>query len=415
MTNLEKLKPLALVGGILLLTGCGAEPKQSSQALPLTGEKPIAVDVAIAKVENLGTNTEYIGATAPMREVAVRARTEGQLTRLEVELGDAVTQGQVIGLQDDGILRANLLQAVAELAARQAEVARAVTQVSNAKTQVERARLELQQAQADARRLQQLASDGVIAQQTAEQALTNANTLNQALRSSQAQLRSQENEVSSAQKRVQAQIAVINQARERLSYTNLTAPISGIVLQKISDAGNLLQPGNEVVRLGDFRRVKVLVQVSELERSQLRPGQPTTIRLDAFPQQSFSGQINRISAAADPTSRLIPVEVEIPNPNQQIGSGLLARVIFTSTVQQNVTAPVTALQVTRGQENQIFVLKGNQVEARPVEIGARSDGKVAILSGLAAGEQFVTRSSRPLKDGDNVVLSALSERVSNKN
>ena len=418
MTSLVKIIPVLLIGTLFLASGCTSEPKQSSQAQPIKqnpDQKPIAVDVAIAKVENLETNTEFIGTTAPIREVSVRSRTEGQLISLNVDIGDPVSQGQILGQQDDGILRANVLQVEAELAARQSEVARAITQVSNAKTQVERARLEFEQAQADAKRLRQLALEGAIASQTAEQAQTNANTSNQAWQSTKQQVRSQENEVASAQKRVQAQVAVINQAKERLAYTTLTASTSGVVLEKVSEAGNLLQPGNEVIKLGDFSRVKVLVEVSELERSQIRQGQTATVKLDAFPNQSFIGQVLRISPAADRISRLIPIEVAIANRNNQIGSGLLARVSFDRNASTDVVAPATALQVGgREQKNQVFVLKESgeniSVQARAIEVGNRADGKVAILTGLNAGEQFIIRSSRPLKDGDKVVLSALSEK-----
>jgi HlyD family secretion protein len=423
MTNLGKMMPV-LVIGLALVSGCGSEPKQSTQAQQLKqDQKSIAVDVAIAKLENLEADTEYIGNTTPIREVSVRSRTEGQLVSLSVDVGDRITQGQVIGQQDDGVLVANVLEAEAELAALQSEVATAKTQVSNAKTQVESSRLQFRQAQVDAQRQQQLSSEGAIAKQAAEQALTAANTANQTLRSSQQQVRSRENEVASAQRRVDAQIAVINQAKERLSYTTLTASTSGVVLQKVNEVGNFLQPGNEVLRLGDFSQVKVAIEVSELERSQISQGQTAAVKLDAFPKQTLSGKVSRISPEADRVSRLIPVEVTIPNRNNQIGSGLLARVSFTNLSSQSVLAPETALTVggrdDRGKPRQIFILSSSsgseqeaEVKARQVKIGAKADGKVAILSGLEAGDRFITRSSRPLKDGDKVVLSALSERPS---
>ncbi len=376
--------------------------------------------MAIAKLENLETDIEYIGTTAPIREISVRSRTEGQLVSLNVDVGDRVNQGQVIGQQDDGILVANVLEAEAELAALQAEVAGAKTQVSNAKTQVESSRLQFRQSQIDAQRQQQLASEGAIAKQAAEQALTTSNTANQTLRSAQQQVRSQENEVASAERRVQAQTAVVNQAKERLSYTTLTASTNGVVLQKVSEAGNLLQPGNEVVKLGDFSQVKVLVGVSELERSQIRQGQQAIVNLDALPNKPLTGQVLRISPAADATSRLIPIEVSIPNRNKQIGSGLLARITFPQTITKNVVAPETALRVSGGnKQEQIFVIDGAEdsttVIARNIKIGAKADGKVQILTGLEAGDRFVTRSSRPLKDGDKVVLSALSEGKPSRN
>lgn len=416
------MMPVFVVASQILLGGCNPGSELSSQAQPTiqkNSKRPIAVDVEIAKIGTLESATQYIGTTAPIREVSIRTRTEGQLISLNVNIGDPVRKGQIIGKQDDAILVANVLQAEAELAARESEVARAKSLVSNAKTQVERSRLELQQAQTDAQRLGYLAKEGAISRQAAEQAQTNANTAIQALQSAQQQVRSQENEVVSAQKRVHAQIAVINQAKERLSYTTLIASTNGVVLQKVSEAGNLLQPGNEVLRVGDFSNVKVLVEVSELERSQISQGQTATVILDAFPNQPITGKVLRISPAADATSRLIPVEVSIPNKKNQIGSGLLARISFSpnsrQTVNQSIIAPDTALRVSgKVKSDQMFVITGSgkdlKATARAVKIGDKIDGKVSILSGLSQGDRFITRSNRPIKDGDKVVLSALSER-----
>jgi HlyD family secretion protein len=123
----------------------------------------------------------------------------------------------------------------------------------------------------------------------------------------------------------------------------------------------LLRAGDEVVRIGDFSEVKVIVQVSELELSQIKVGQPVTVRLDAYGDRSISGKINRISPAADPTSRLVPVEITIANnPAQPIGSGLLARVSFADTASQKVVLPLSALEVSdaadSGNRNQSKIL-----------------------------------------------------------
>jgi multidrug efflux pump subunit AcrA (membrane-fusion protein) len=199
--------------------------------------------------------------------------------------------------------------------------------------------------------------------------------------------------------------------------------------------------------LGDFSQVKVQVQVSELELDAIRVGQSVQVRLDAFPKQQFLGRVSRISPVADPTARLIPVEVILPNRDRRIGSGLLARVSFDSQVNSQVLVPETALQTNRrrsggsggsarrqdagsrtadsegsgsgtsGQKaarttGQIFVLQGSgqqaRVSARSVTLGQRQDSQVEILNGLQPGDRFVARSNKPLKDGDPVRLSFLS-------
>lgn len=408
---------------ILFLSGCKDSPSTQAQP-PAQPSKPIAVDVAVAEFGSLDTLRQYTGTTNPVREVLLRARVEGQLVELNADRGDRVQQGQLVARQDDGVLTANLLQAEAELAAREGELARTQTLVANAQAQVARAQLEYQQSLADAKRLQQLAQLGAVTTQQAEQASTKANSNLQTLRSAEALVKSQQAEIVTAQKRVDAQRAIVQQAKERRSFTLIISPVDGIVMEKKTEAGNLLQPSNELLKIGDFSQVKVIVEVSELDRSRLAPGQTTKVRLDAFPKKELTGQISLISPSADPQSRLVSVEVTIPNPDQSIGSGLLARVTFLANPNQSkdpvLVAPLSAL-ATAGRpnspennkkRNKLFVIQRSgeetTVKARPIEVGKQQDGKVVILSGLSPGEEYVIRSGRPLKDGDKVVLSALS-------
>ncbi len=190
-----------------------------------------------------------------------------------------------------------------------------------------------------------------------------------------------------------------------------------------------MQAGGEILKIGDFNRVKVVVQVSELELAQIKVGQSVQVRLDAFPDRTLTGSVIRISPAADATARLIPVEVVIPNNGGNIGSGLLARVNFTSQAAQQVVVPQTAIQKpaknqaaatstaakqqSDRQNGTLFVVTDTEgkakVTARSVILGKSTDGNVEVLSGLQPGERYVARSATPLKDGDTVSLSILSE------
>jgi multidrug efflux pump subunit AcrA (membrane-fusion protein) len=391
------------------------------------------VDVAIAKTEILEEPIEYIGTTRPVREVSLRAQVEGRLLNLQVDVGNVVKQGQILARLDDSLLVTSVTQSEAELAALQSEVARAQTQVQNAQAQAEQARAELKQAQVDAQRLQSLSQAGAIAKQQAELAQTNAATAQQKLNSATAQIATEQQAVAAAKRRVDAQRAAIAQARERQSYTLLASPITGVVVAKVSEPGNLVQPGGEVLRLADFSSVKIVVPVSELALSKIQLGTPVQVRLDAFTNEEITGRVTLISPAADASARQVPVEITIPNSNGRIGSGLLARVSFEPRTQPRVVIPESALQgegergrggeresrsnlkstIQNPKASQVFVVtgEGNQatVQARAVSIGTSANGKVEILSGLQPGERFVTRSEKPLKDGDKVRLSILSK------
>ena len=422
---------IACVLGLgLLTTGCGESPKESAGASSQRGGRgesgATAVDVAIARTGSLQKEQPLTGTTTPFSTVSLRSQVEGRLLALNVDVGDAVNKGQIIGQIDDALLRTAINQAEAELASLKSEVARIKTQISNARVEVERTQLQLQQQQADSQRQQKLASQGAIAKQAAEQARTEAQTAAQVVRAAQENVSTQQQALAAAQGKVVAQQAVVAEAKERRTYARLASPIAGTVLQRLTEPGNLVQPGNELLKIGDFNRIKVEVQVSELELAKIQVGQSVQVRLDAFPNQTYYGTVTRISPAADPTARLVPVEVVIPNNDKQIGSGLLARVNFTSGEQVRVIIPESALQAERRRETEskenlnqnrqekIFVLTETQgkptVSVREVTVGKKADGKVEILSGLQPGERFVARSGEPLKDGATVRLSILSEK-----
>ncbi|MFQ4142048.1 efflux RND transporter periplasmic adaptor subunit [Chlorogloeopsis sp. ULAP02] len=424
----------SLLGIALFMGGCGSFPKESAEAQQerrgVAGQAGGAtpVDVAIARKDLLQQQLEYTGTTTPFRTVSLRSQVEGRLVALNVDVGDTLTQGQIVGQVDDVLLKTALNQAEAELAALQSEVARANTQVSNARAEVERARLVVTQAQADAQRQEKLFKEGAIAQQTAEQSRTTAQTAVQALRAAEEQVRTEQQAVAAAKGRLTAQKAVVAQARERRSYARLTSPIAGAVLEKVTEPGNLLQPGNEVLKIGDFSRVKVAVQLSELELANIQVGQSVQVRLDAFPDEKYIGTVTRISPAADTTARLVPVEIVIPNSDGRIGSGLLARASFISKGEEQVVVPLTAVhKAEKEQENpnpkstdentqgQVFVVSKTKdttkVTARTVTLGKQGDGKVEIISGLQPGEAYVVRSGKPLQDGNAVSLSILSEKL----
>lgn len=417
-----------LPGLLLLAGGCGLLPPgdaQSESASPQQQQKSVTVDAAVARSASLEKDTEYVGTTFPVREVSLRSRVEGQLLDVTVDVGDRVEQGQVLARIDDSISKATVVEAEAEVAALQSEVASLAADVNDARAQVEQAQLELKQAQSDAARTSQLFQQGAISEQEAELDRTAVGTARQTLQSAQQQVANRASAVVAAQRRVAAQEAIVAQEQQRQSFTVLTSPVTGSVLERVLEPGDLAQAGDEVLRLGDFSQIQVRVQISELELAGIRTGKTAEVRLDALPEQTFTGKVTQISLAADPTARLIPVEVTIANSDRRIGRGLLARVNFGQSNNQNIVVPETAVQVasevTKQNNSQLdtatmFILKreGEQatVTAREVKLGDRANSRVEILSGIEPEEEFVVRSSSNLQNGDRVRLSFISESSS---
>jgi HlyD family secretion protein len=386
-----------------------------NQVPPRGGEEqPPAVETLVVATGSIAAPMVYTGSTQPAEAVTLRTQTEGQIIALTVDVGDAVAPGQPLAQIDANLLAVGVNQAQAELTARQSEVAQAEAAVSDARTAVEQARLQVQQARIDADRFQQLAVAGAASDQAAEQAQLTLDIAQQALLSAQEQVATRQQAVNAAQGRVAAQGATVDQTQARLSFATARSPLSGRVLSRLVEAGDYVQTGAVLLTLGDLTTLHVELAVSELDLAQITRGQPVQVRLDAFPDDVFSGRVTRISPAADGTTRLVPVEVTFANPAGRVGSGLLARVEFLAAGEAQVVIPESALETgPPGADPTVFVVQGAEgdatVQARPVELGDRGNGQVEIRAGLNPGDSLVVRSDRPLEDGQSVRLSLLSE------
>ncbi|MGB3494742.1 MAG: efflux RND transporter periplasmic adaptor subunit [Elainellaceae cyanobacterium] len=433
--TIQSLPGIVLGLLLLLASGCGGNlpsQAQTERGEPGSEEEAVpVVDVRQAEVGTLAGVVTYAGTTAPVQEVSLRSQTEGQLLALSVDAGDFIQAGSPLARIDAALLQTAVSEAEAELAARQFLVAQAEAEVADAQAQVEQARASYEQAEADAERFQSLSSEGAAPEQQAEQAVTAMRTAEQSVRSAQEQVRTRQQAIAAAGRRVASQQAILDQTRERLSFATVNAPLTGVVLQRLAEPGDLIQSGQELLKVGDMSQVHVNVQVSDRDRAQLRIGQPADVQIDALPQQTFSGRITRISPVADETARLIPIEITLANPNGLISSGLLARVNFAASGRSAVVIPTGAMDLFAANNSEgddatgaktteaaseatVFVISGTgddaTVEPRRVQLGARANDQVEVVSGLRAGDRYVVRSSSgALQPGQAVRLSLLSD------
>ena len=404
---------------VSLLSGCEFLTKQeSSLAQEQKSQSSViktAVDVVVALEESLSQAQEYIGTTQPITELSLRSQVAGTLISLSVEVGDQVRRGQVIGQIDDTLLLAAVNQEKSELASLESELAKAQIEVKNAEIQVEEAQVRLEQAESERERYQNLAEQGLISRQEAESFATAAKVAQKAVLLAEESVKIARQAVSSQIGRVEAQQSVVSESIQRQAYTQLIAETTGIVTHKVSEPGNLVREGEEILKIGDFNPIKVVVPLSELDLDRVTAGQTVAVKLDAFPESNFSGRVNRIAPVSNVATRQIPIEIVIPNPDNVIKGGLLTRVSFMKSGISQVAISESAVIEEDG-KNYVFVLAQENsqkreavVTKREVELGTRANQKVAILKGVESGEKVVLRSSQPLNDGETVGLSIISE------
>ncbi|WP_222427151.1 efflux RND transporter periplasmic adaptor subunit [Hyella patelloides] len=383
---------------------------QSSQRQRIT-----TVDVATVTTENLANSQEYVGTTEPNSTTFLRSQVEGRLLDLNVNVGDLVNKNQVIGRLDDSLLAATVEQERAELASLESELTREQLSVKNTKISLQETKIELEQAKNDAQRYSSLSQIGAISQQQAESFETAAKVAQQAVFLAEEEVNIAQQAVTTAMGRVAAQQSAISEASQRQAYSQLIAPTTGIVVSKSQEPGNLVREGEEILSVGDLNTIKILLPISAVDLNLVALGQTVEVRLDAIQDKVFPGKVSKIAPVANANTRKINIEITVNNSNNEIKSGLLAKVQLPENNQEQIAVSQSAIVEEAG-INYIFVVteensKQRQatVTKRQVTIDNSLQNEVFLTEGLKPGEKYIIRSSQPLTNNQVVNLSIISE------
>lgn len=199
--------------------------------------------------------------------------------------------------------------------------------------------------------------------------------------------------------------AALSQYNNMLENTVLRSPISGVITARNYDPGDMTgsQP---VLTVGQLTPVvKVMINVSENDLAIIKQGTPVDVTFDAYPDQTFSGTINRIYPTVDTSTRTFPVEVRISNTDERIKPGMFARVNLDLGVKPNVVVPDQAVVKQTGSGNKyVYVYSDGKVSYNKVELGQRIGSAYELLSGVNDGDTVVINGQARLTDGVAVEL-----------
>jgi RND family efflux transporter MFP subunit len=219
-----------------------------------------------------------------------------------------------------------------------------------------------------------------------------------------------ESDAAAAQSSVAAARAQLKQAEIALGDAALKAPMDGIVLQRNIDVGSLVAAGTVGFALADVRAVKVVFGVPDLMLRTIQLGGPLAITTDVFPGREFPGRVTAISPAADPQSRIFNIEVTVPNPQDQLKSGMVAALQVSGGELPEPTPVVPLSAIVRPKDNPagyaVFVIDaqdGREIaRLRHVKVGAVYGDMIAVPEGVRVGERVISTGTTLLGDGDQV-------------
>jgi len=232
---------------------------------------------------------------------------------------------------------------------------------------------------------------------------------------------------------IQTAEALVSQANQKMifdqqqvSYGMVNSPIDGIIAARMTQPGQVASAGTALVRIVDVRTVYFQPTISDTDVSQIKPGAPVSVKVDALAGKVFSGRVAAVYPAANATNRLFTIRVVVDNPGSDLRPGMFARGDATTQTLRNVpivpnfalipvsdpsgfAANTSSNELISGgtamPPMQVAVLQpDNSVQLRPVTVGLANMQSAAITGGLRGGEQIVVIGQQTLKNGSKVIV-----------
>jgi Cu(I)/Ag(I) efflux system membrane fusion protein len=203
----------------------------------------------------------------------------------------------------------------------------------------------------------------------------------------------------------ESQIAALEKAGKPNIRLPIYTPHSGVVIEKFVQQGQYVNTGDVLFSIADLSTVWVEIEIYENEFSNIRLGQQVHILSQSYPGRPFSGRIAFIYPFLDPKNRTVKARVEMPNPGMKLKPDMFVNAIIRVPLGAAIVVPVSAV-MDSGMRQTVWVeTSAGMFEARDVQVGGQSDGKVQILSGLKAGDKvavsggYLIDSESQLKGG----------------
>ena len=332
-------------------------------------EETITFDTAAVAPANIMNSITATGTIEPVTSVTVGTQVSGIVSKLFVDYNSVVKKGQVIAELD----KTNLM-----------------SQLNTAKTQLATAQSQLNYQTANYKRYKTLFEKGLVAADDFDNA-----------KLSYTQAKEQ---VVSAKEEVQ-------RAQTNLGYATITSPIDGVVLSKSVEEGQTVAASFSTPELftiaQDLTNMQVVADVDEADIGDVKEGERVTFTVDAYPDDTFKGEVKQVRQEATTTNNVVTYEVVIsaPNADLKLKPGLTANVtIYTAERKGVLSVPSKALRFTPQKEtvgkmkivdaanakNKVWTIEGNSIVAHKVNIGMTDGTNTQIVGGIAEGTKVIT-------------------------
>lgn len=335
------VKYIALAAAVLAAAACSNQPKAVQEASVSVAPLVANVEITSTVYKDVPQSEVYTTSVQAYVTNNVVPQTGNRIKKINVEIGDFVSKGQVLAVMDQVTL--------------------------------EQTRLKLANDSTELSRLKQLYSEGGLSKSDFE-AIQLAYNVSK------------------------------TQYDNLVENTILRSPISGVITARNYDSGDMYAMSMPIFVVQQITPVKLLVGISETDYTKVKKGDEVQISADALPERTFTGKVERIYPTIDPATHTFTVEVVVPNRDRVLRPGMFARARVTFATNHSIVIPDIAVVKQQGSgQKSVFVLNAdNTVSSRVITLGKHQESEYEVLSGLSEGEKIVVKGHTALKEGSEV-------------
>lgn len=398
----------------------------------------IHVEVIRPQKGQMDRTTSQPGSIQAFELVQLYAGVSGYLKTLNVDIGDRVKKGQVLAIVDVPELeqqvqrysamleqaRARVLQMEARVVSCKAELDAAKTMVPQAEATAKSKAAELRFRQKQLERMRDLFATKSIDERLVDEKTEQRDSAREAeiaanemvasvkarVASTAAKIEQADADVQEAKAEVKVAQAELERAQVFVRFATVRAPFDGVVTLRNFFPGDFVRAASEggahtaLLTVQRTELMRVVVNIPDRDVPYCDPGDPAVIEIDALPGRKFQAKVSRIARSEDRDTRLMHVEIDLPNPDGKISNGMYGKVTITLEKSDLFSIPSSCL-VGKAQDGKgsVYVVTDGKSHLIPVTIAADNGLQAAIHSGLSANDDVILRPGSGLGEGTAVI------------
>lgn len=397
----------AMVLAAALLAGCSAEPAQQPAAAVESQVK--SVKVSPVEKKSIGEPLEQVADISASVQMNIVTKVNGDVLEVLKKRGDRVEKGDILFRIDPTDLEIQKEKAQLSIASTQEQMTKARRDLEDGKQELKNGITKLEAALRDAEKgYNKLRNDydmGLVTKIQLEQTETQLNGLKLDLEGMQRKLQSLEstNSLSQLEYGLKTADVSLRELDRGLSNTEVKATVGGVLTDLPVEAGMTVSPGIPAATVQQLDPVKIKAELTEEAATLVRGKQELSFYVPGSVDKT-KATVSYLADVIGAQTKSYSLELTVPNPDFKLKPGSKAQILLTEEQDQIVVTVPTLSVVREGGDTYVFVVNGNAVEKRKVQLGRLHETYQEVLSGIKEGEQLVISGQNQLKDKEPVQI-----------